>query len=719
MKIAFLKTRRVLAIILLLAMLCTFVPVQTFAAVENTPKEEVIYVNLNADGTVKEINVVNIFGMDQAGTIVDFGVYDSVRNMTGTSPITQKGNTITLQAEAGKVYYEGKLNSNVIPWNISIRYFLDGKEYAPKDIAGKSGSLTISFDISRNQQYHGTLYDKLALQVSAVLDTTKCSNINAPSATLANVGKNKQITHTILPGKDTHFQITANVVDFSMDGISINGIPLNLTIEVDQDAMLSQFSALRDALIKLDDGAVSLKDGIFTMQESTKNELANGAADLSAGITELKDGVSELQSGSNALHNGAQELQNGATALSEGIDMMHEGIVKMQDALNELNLNSPTLTEGSAAYLNAMKLLQSSLGSISTTQGDISALTNASSAVLNGLTQLVDAATTLEDNISFSALKTLMAKNGLDVDSLQSNNYYAMDQLRAAIDENQFFVSFLQKWGYDVSGLFEQLEQVILLLDANNAFIYGTELYLDTLNSKMNEFAYNAALLQTNYALFDSEINNLVSKLGGMSDNMDALTNAVNTLVSEYQKLDRGVCAYTGAVSEIVSAYSEIVNGSFILSTSSKELESGMSTLRQGTSDLLNGALELYTGAGALEDGSAALNSGVTELVSGIAQLYDGASDFKNGTSTIRNETSDLDVIISNKISEMLADITRDSIPVTSFVSEDNVNIESVQFVIKTASIEEPVQEVAVEAPPRVLTFWQKILKLFGLLKIE
>ena len=50
-----------------------------------------------------------------------------------------------------------------------------------------------------------------------------------------------------------------------------------------------------------------------------------------------------------------------------------------------------------------------------------------------------------------------------------------------------------------------------------------------------------------------------------------------------------------------------------------------------------------------------------------------------------------------------------------SFVSEKNTEIESVQFVIKTDAIsvnDAPQEEETVQ---ETLTFWQKLLRLFGM----
>ena len=131
--------RKSISVFLASALLVSALPVSASALETNTEKEEVVYVNLGNDGSVREINVVNIFGENTEGVIIDYGKYLDVRNMTTTDKIDFSGNAIKINSSAEKLYYEGKLESALMPWDIQIRYFLDGREYSAEEIAGKSG----------------------------------------------------------------------------------------------------------------------------------------------------------------------------------------------------------------------------------------------------------------------------------------------------------------------------------------------------------------------------------------------------------------------------------------------------------------------------------------------------------------------------------------------------------------------------------------------------
>lgn len=131
-------------------------------------------------------------------------------------------------SEKDKVYYQGNLDNVEIPWNISLRYYLDGTEYSADEIAGKSGKLEIRFQVTENTACSGTFFDDYALQASFTLDTEQCSNISASDATIANVGSSK---------------------------------PLNLNVEIDDAERKDKVNELIDAAEQLDDGASSLQSG--------------------------------------------------------------------------------------------------------------------------------------------------------------------------------------------------------------------------------------------------------------------------------------------------------------------------------------------------------------------------------------------------------------------------------------------------------------------------
>ena len=84
-------------------------------ALAASAKEEVIYANLDASGTVTGVYAVNSFAVQAGDTVTDHGSYTAVRNMTTTDPLEHSGDTVTATvAEDGKLYYEGTMDTAAV-----------------------------------------------------------------------------------------------------------------------------------------------------------------------------------------------------------------------------------------------------------------------------------------------------------------------------------------------------------------------------------------------------------------------------------------------------------------------------------------------------------------------------------------------------------------------------------------------------------------------------
>ena len=141
----------------------------------------------------------------------------------------------------------------------------------------------------------------------------------------------------------------------------------------------------------------------------------------------------------------------------------------------------------------------------------------------------------------------------------------------------------------------------------------------------------------------------------------------------------------------------------------------GLQDYTGAVSDAAAGSKTLALNMDTLLDNTGTLRVSVGELHDAVGELYDGTGKLADGTAEFVDKTSDMDTQISDEIDSMTSSITGGDGETVSFVSDKNTSVRSVQFVIKTAAIEkaEPAAaEAPVEAP---LTFWQKLLRLFGL----
>ncbi len=334
--------RRIAAITAIAAVITLLLPTGTVAAAD-TPsrKEEVVYGLLDHNGGVNNIYVVNIL---EGGEITDYGSYSELRNMTSTEPINQEGDLIRVNTASDKLYYQGTLKTKEIPWDISIRYYLNGAELTGSELAGKSGELRIGISVTQNREINQVFYESYALQISLTLDTKLYSSIKAEGATIAEAGRNKQINFTVLPGMGAELAVTASVHELELEPIMINGIRLNLGLSFNETEFTGQIAQLTEAIKELDQGAEELLGGV--------TELSTGMEAYVEGLKEFKEGLSELDLGVSGLKEGAASLSAGLTELSKqnitlvgGATMIRQAAFEaVNTQLSSMGLGLPALT---------------------------------------------------------------------------------------------------------------------------------------------------------------------------------------------------------------------------------------------------------------------------------------------------------------------------------------------------------------------------------------
>ena len=552
------KNKKIMAALLAGTMIVTSVTPAMAEAVPSS-KEEVVYVNLTSGGSVKEMYAVNIF---DDKNITDYGDYLSVELLNTTDNINQNGDEITFSSSADRVYYKGKMKSTIMPWNISIKYYVDGKEYAPEEAAGKSGKMEIYFKVSKNEAYDGSFYDAYALQASFILDTEIAKNITAADATLANVGNKKQLTYTILPGEGIDTVITADVTDFEMDAVSINGIPLNMNIQVKDEELMNKVDELLGGIEDIDNGADELNSGVNRLSDATRD-------DLQPGVNQLNDGMKDL----------------------------NDGVLKIQDGLDELNSKSYELTSGSAQVLSALNTINSQLNS-QEQKDSISQLVSGSAGIKDGITNLTGKLGELQAGVSYAKFMDALAAEGLSdeaISQLELSNTQIADMLESS---------------YPVSaGTILKNNQIIEGLKS------GINQYLTTVNTNITALYQGAQSLNTEYAKLDAGIRSLAVSIQQLAD-------GVNQLVSEYGKLDKGVNEYTEGVAKVIAGYSQIVTGTSDLLSGSGELRDGTAELVNSIAELYDGTSQLKDGTGEMRDETDGMDTQITdkidEMVNGI-----------------------------------------------------------------------------------------------------
>ena len=379
------------------------------AAADNQ-KDENIYVNLNTDGSVSGVYVVNEYELKEKTQITDYGNYTSVKNLTSDDAITLSGDKVEVEAPAGKFYYQGDIDGTEIPWDISITYKLDGQKLSAEELAGKSGKLKIVLSVKDNKDSDDKFFDNYLVQGTVTLDTKKCSSIQADGATQANVGSDRQLLYNIMAGQEKEFTITADVTDFEMDAISFQAVPMSFDIDsssLDTSEIYDKTDEIKDAAKEFDDGATDLQDGASKLKDGS-SELKDGASDLKDGTDELKDGTSNLKSGAGELSDGTDELASGGESLADGASSMKSGISSADQGAASVRAGAGSLVSVASQLSEGTRSLNSGMQELSK---NLKKMDKGASRLNNSLTALSSQSGTLTDGSAqvLAALQQIQA----------------------------------------------------------------------------------------------------------------------------------------------------------------------------------------------------------------------------------------------------------------------------------------------------------------------
>ncbi|MCT8136982.1 YhgE/Pip domain-containing protein [Anaerobacillus sp. CMMVII] len=495
---------------------------------EVASKDEVVYGTLSATGDLNEIYVVNMLDVTKPGVVIDHGDYSSVTNLTNLLEMEQVAGTVQFQASPGWFFYQGNMELAELPWDVNISYMLDGKEISPEDLPGKEGHLHITIKTSKNENVDPLFYENYTMQISLTLDTDIISNIQAPDATMVNVGKKRQVNYTLMPEAEGDISLLADVVDFEMEGIDFFAIPLSMAFD-DLEIDTSEMRTLSDAIGELNSGVSDLKTGVSELNDGVQR-LNTGSIEYKSGMMELKDSSSKITNASGTIGEAltviSRELSGSSEMDLSGLAQLPEGLTLIAGGLGEVANGLTLLNENFTMAYSALDDSMKNIPAPAVTEEEIQELyvSGANHKTIDYLLEVYAAAQTAKgtyDQVkeAFTAVETALAGASGAVYDISNQLTYIAGEL---------------------SGAFEAMEG----LDA------------------LNELQEGIALLAGNYAEFHS---GLVS-----------YTEGVSMLADAYNEIDSGFNKVAKGTSELVSGVGELQAGTKELADATNDLPDKM-----------------------------------------------------------------------------------------------------------------------------------------------
>lgn len=537
-------------------------------------KTETIYSTLGVSGNVKKTTINTKLTDISKGDIEDYTYLENIKNLNGHEKFTRDGEKLTWKSTGKDIFYSGKYNDE-LPVKVNIKYYLDGEEVKPRDIKGKSGTITMKINFTNNSfDSKSGMYTPFVVSTTMLIDGENNSNISISTGKVVSTGTKNVVTGISAPGlyESTNLSnfkdLDTLTISYKTTDFSTNEIYFVITPKLLSEVDLS-------TLDKVD----SLNSSLNLLQDSM-NQLESGANKLNDGTASLKDGVNKLNSGTKSARDGSKKLNDGASSLNSGIKQSLDGAKALADGTGKVDTNLQTIIAG-----------------IKEQENNLTAKSSAMQEQLKQVTELqqnnqatIDKLTTGNQQIA-AGVNAQVSKYGLDITSNDFSTKLEYAHSNALIDDNTYKTLASYKASYD-----------------NNVGLI--------------------TLLTNN----KTSINTMV---GSLKSSLSEINTALTTLDGYLSRLqNEGTSMTKSGAQSLYAGLSKIYAGSTTLNSGTESLTSGLETLYSGTQTLVGGTNELSSGTSELANGISRINS---EGINQLANYGEKAVNYKNKLKTLTN----------------------------------------------------------------------------------
>lgn len=584
---------------------------QTSKSGDAISKQETVYVKADATGTRTATYVSD--WLQNAGnetTLTDVSNLSNIKNVKGHEKFTKNGNTLTWKTKGKDIYYRGETDKP-LPVNVQINYELNGESIAPKDLAGKSGDVKITFTYNNESETNG-ITTPFTCATALDLPTSRFSNVKVTNGAVISDGNNNIVVGIGFPGLKQNlglenvdqikipesFTVEATVKNFKM-GETLTSVSTDVLNRAGLKDIKS-FKDLDNAITKLENASGQLVAGSLAAR--------NGSVQLQAGAASLNTGMGSLQSGLSAYTNGVTSAANGGTTLAAGSLSLYSGI-------NSLYKQVPTLTGGIGDLYKGSQQLTAAYGDTKTDKTILKGSNDLASgaAQLNAGINGIDGSTT-----NIGLVKTIKAMN----QQLQAVDAAKVSTVLANYRSN------LEQEGNSAKNLSAVAQNLRAKGDDENARNIEAEA-TDLANKAQTDTAalkdaQSSLTVLQNLGTMQAQLAD-ACKTGGTLDQLAVGTTQLST----------GSANLNAALTKVAKDTKQINDGLAQLNGKTGDLSSGVDQLNSGSKKLADGSKTLSEGLNTLNANSAALNSGAAQLASGSSQLYTGTVSLTDGLNTL------------------------------------------------------------------------------------
>jgi len=683
------------------------------------PYDETLYVTMDPYGEIKESSVVKIYKTDGNESLVDYGNYEKVINLTDHSqPVIGEDGSVTFTPEAGekRFYFEGqtKTEKKELPWDITVSYRLNGVEKNAEELAGEKGLVEVNVDLKPNEGLSDFYKNNMTLMGSVVVDMDKNLSLEAEGAQVQTVGNLSTVVFFALPGEDGHYSIRIGTDDFKFSGVVFAMVPLTVS-------QLDKVKDLRDAKETMEDSADAISDSLDVVL-NTMDQMKNSIDNTSDGIRGLDKTRQIVADSKGKVYQNADDALTALDGLSQTLLPFYNHTENAKTALNDLRSQTNHLTEilsdltpdlndlqeGVRDLRDELKELQKSVNSsetgiktqmvlkqIAETQDHLNTLTDQQQTLAKELEQLAEILpqmAALSGSLSASA-------QALGDDELED----LLEEIKAEglTDSDEISSYLFNEKGYSVTEITTLTNYLSSVLGTGN-----------TASPSSATNAATKAALQAAAPLAEL-LPQLAGSGAGLTDDMSKFLSLTETLLGDLYSEGNHINGAASGVIKTTDAIGALCDTADDLIENAEELNG---ILNRHHDEMLN----TLTDMGKMTDSASrsidsmnvffrslesqlkmvgnSLNGSTQKTLNGLADTLDIAGNGLDQTEVLRNAKDTIKNMIDDKWDEYttedttLLNIDLEAKPV-SMTSVKNPSPKSIQIILRTGEIKQDEED--------------------------
>ncbi|MDR2465613.1 MAG: YhgE/Pip domain-containing protein [Streptococcaceae bacterium] len=346
-------------------------------------------------------------------------------------------------------------------------------------------------------------------------------------------------------------------------------------------------------------------------------------------VTKMKDEINEkissayMKSIVDSMKNVGMNLTEasaGSKKITHNLTLAQQGTNDLSTGLNTLVAGSTTLNEGIASYTNGASTAAEKIKDLN-----------------QGTTKLKDGSSQLSDGMDEAVTGSQKVSGGLQQLNQQS------DKMTSGSEQVKQGAEGIQAGAATLAEKTKELSEGVSAISAGSSQVSNgfSALHKGVQDSVAAEGKLSQALL---LALKSAKASNDVATATILQQIISEASSSTSTkdLETAVSTLENGSKALTENLTKASVGAKQLAAGTSELSEKSKELSLGASQVNDGVKAYTSGVQQLETGASALSTGISGLQNGANQLENGLTSLSDGSSRLAGATVGLMTNSKSL-----------------------------------------------------------------------------